>query len=131
MNAPQDGPENGFKQADNSQWKSGFIKFPALIWYDFQNQQIRPVKVSFQGTSNSNQMPTKFQFIGANGECKAKGQWHVLCENDYGKNSTRAFGDCLVGNSSQKYRCLGLKVLATEGKDRAGLCKIRMWQVVD
>ena len=117
----------GFKEVEGARWASCVKAFPAFIWYDFQNRQIRLVNVSFEGGPYPKQTPIKFQFIGTNDECTTESQWSVLCEMDDPELPSRGFGGCQVGDSSHKYRCLGLKILASEKNIRASVKGIKMY----
>ena len=122
---------NGFKEEGHARWTSGHNPFPAFIWYDFQNRQIRPLNVSFENGRYPDQMPTNFEFIGTNDDCGARSQWRVLCAvDDPQELSSLKFGACQVGDSSQEYRCLGLKILASKSNIRTSVRRIRMWHLM-
>ena len=135
------GPAEGF--SDQSWWTSGekiSDDFLAIIWYELPaGEDAEPAEVSFLPYTTYEDAvrlytPTKWQFVGSNDHsCSANGDWEVLCENLSGQVVFHK-RYCLIGGEDgahqfstiSRFRCLGIKILATHGGIFTALRGIRI-----
>ena len=143
-------PENAFKR-DLASWTSGKnamglgpknMPFPHLIWYDFVNRRVSPIRVSLRADQNGGDSanntswfngPTKWQFIGSNDDiCNEKSSWTTLCEDLSGEKLKRKteIKLCHVTGTTAAFQCLGISVLdaPNESESKAIISTIRMWE---
>ena len=105
---------------------------PAHIWYEFE-RLICPGKIMFRPLKKV-LTPKEYQFIGSNDqECKSNSNWEALCEksNEEFSDFDNDWEGCEVDASkvgTEKYRCLGLKILATgNNRGAAALSSIKIF----
>ena len=73
-----------------------------------------------------------WQFVGSNDEqCGKLGNWTILCEDkskaDFSQKYLTKY--CNVDDEIvTAFRCLGIRVLNSVGKDGASLRDVRMWR---
>ena len=112
-------------------WRSLHATCPHIIWYDFGDLRVRPVNMSFEMyVKHAAYAPTHFQFVGTNDKCDPESRWTVLCTANDPKVSGKQFGECQLADSSEKYRCLGMKILKTKHNRAAVVHRVRVWHIV-
>ena len=122
----------------SSFWLSYFDLFFRFIWYDFKERRVIPAKISFMPRNDVHsgiynpEMPSKFQFVATNDViCNDDSHWSVICDGDYTGEDVQSIDEQRFCQSKspgqQKYRCLGLKILANHNHPFSSLRGIRIW----
>ena len=142
-----------FQRPTANTWRSADNPQPAIfIWYEFKRQH-QPAKISFMVPQHfggcgawPDCIPSKFEFIGTNdATCNQDSNWSTLCKRQYGEFDSNQLQiqmkkplGCQVDRNQlcqdEKFRCLGLKILAYGLRNRglyATLTKIQMWEIVE
>ena len=128
------GPRHAFSNATKGFWRSkARDELPQFIWYQFDKAEdhVRPTRVLVQtrGKYASRNVPTRFQFIGIVAEkCGADAEWVVLCEARATTNLANPFGCAVNPGRTEKFQCLGLKILEIENSSTCEIKRIQMWR---
>ena len=95
-------------------------------------------QVSFQPAQKGKYLqraPTSYQFVGSNDNiCNDAATWTVICEDltDRAWRNEWEVKYCKVKpEMKEKFRCLGLRILANRGDGWTTLRNIRMWERIE
>merc|ERR1712136_278981 len=108
---------------DNFGWYAS--ECPQMLWCEFDDAKV-PAGITFLPSQNHNvvneKQVTKWQFVASKDSmCNQRSPWEVICEDlsGTGHKGRRQPKGCFDGKEIQeKYRCLGIRVLAGEWEFR-------------